>query len=73
MKERRFAGAICSPARIRVEGGVTRNVQHDRWPPLARRTGQRAQEGLGQTERTEHIRGEGSLEVLALGVRQELK
>ena len=71
MAQRRFARAVGAPRGIRIDGRVARHVQHDRSAPLARRCRERAEQRLRQAKRTEDVRRECALEILALGVAEQ--
>src|SRR5205085_1326670 len=68
--KRSFARTISSPRWIRIDGGVARDVEHDRASTFARRSRQRAHQRLRQSERPEDVCGKDTLEIFALRVRQ---
>ena len=69
--QRGFACAVGAPRGIRVHGRIARHIQDDRAAPVAGRCRERAEQRFGQPERPEHVRREGALEILALGVAEK--
>jgi hypothetical protein len=69
--QRGFAGAVGAPGRIRVDRRVAGDIEHHGAATLARRRRQRAEDGFGQAEWTQQIRGERDFEIFAIGVGQE--
>jgi hypothetical protein len=65
-----FAGSVGSPAGIWIQCSVALDIQNYGAPSLARGSGQGAQQGFRQSERTEEIGGQRVFEVLAIGIAQ---
>src|SRR5262249_48422203 len=66
-----FARAICAPARIGVDRGVTRDIHHDRAVALARRSRERAQQSFGKAEWADQVRSERVFEILAVSITEQ--
>ena len=66
-----LARAIGAPAGIGRDGGVAGDIDHDPAAALARRSGQGAEQGLGQAEGTEKIGRQSALQILAIRIAQK--
>src|SRR5262249_16381369 len=61
----------CTPARIRVDRGVARDIHHDRAVTLARRSRERSQQSFGKAEWADQVRSERVFEILAVSITEQ--
>ena len=66
--QRRLARTVSAPVLVGGDGRVTRDIDHKRPSPIARRGSQRPEQRFGEAERPEHVGRERQFEVFALSV-----
>ena len=69
--QRGLARAVRAPRRVRRHGGVARDVQRPRRRPSPGRRGERAEQRLRQSKRSDDVGGQRQLEIFAVGVGEQ--